>query len=184
MPPSSTEATSAIVIVIMLNQTRPVQREGNHRPVSHDPDAQGPAEHLASLLGQGPLLPGAQQKVGQQYGTAEHNQLVELTAMEIVTASYEAEHYIVRDVSKQRLGWDLEARRGGTVSHIEVKGTTGPLPEFFLTPNEHRAASDQTGWVAVVVTKIFGAEPACHEFSGPQVTAAAKPTQYLVKAGP
>lgn len=143
-----------------------------------------PAEHLASLLGQGPLLPGAQQKVGQQYGTAEHNQLVELTAMEIVTASYEAEHYIVRDVSKQRLGWDLEARRGGTVSHIEVKGTTGPLPEFFLTPNEHRAASDQTGWVAVVVTKIFGAEPACHEFSGPQVTAAAKPTQYLVKAGP
>src|SRR5699024_9573527 len=43
MPPSSTEARSAIVIVIMLNQSRPVQREGNHRPVSHDPDAQGPA---------------------------------------------------------------------------------------------------------------------------------------------
>jgi hypothetical protein len=143
-----------------------------------------PAEHLASLLGQGPQPPKAQKKGGQQFGTAEHNRLVELEAMEHVSAGYKAERYIVRDVSKQNLGWDLEVRRGGKVSYIEVKGATGPLPEFFLTPNEHRAASDQEGWVAVVITEIFRAEPAWYEFSGPDVTAAAKPTQFRVTPGP
>jgi hypothetical protein len=143
-----------------------------------------PAGHLASLLGQGPLPPKAQEKGGQQFGTAEHNRLVELEAMELVSAGYKAERYIVRDVSKENLGWDLEARRGGKVAYIEVKGATGPLPEFFLTPNEHRAASDQEGWVAVVITEIFGAEPAWYEFSGREVTTAAKPTQFRVTPGP
>lgn len=143
-----------------------------------------PAQDLASLLGQGPPPPKTPKKGGQQFGTAEHNRLVELEAMKFVSAGYKAERYIVRDVSKRNLGWDLEARRGGKVSYIEVKGATGPLPEFFLTPNEHRAASDQKGWVAVVITEIFGAEPAWHEFSGPEVTAAAKPTQFRVMPSP
>ncbi len=138
------------------------------------------AERLASLLGQAPLPPKARKKGGQQFGPAEHNRLVELEAMTRVSAGYEAERYVVSDVSTQNLGWDLEARRGGKVAYVEVKGTTGPLPEFFLTPNEHRAASDQEGWVAVVIAEVFGAEPAWYEFSGAEVIAAAKPTQYRV----
>ena len=66
------------------------------------------------------------------------------------------------------------------MTYIEVKGATGPLPEFFLTPNEHRAASQREGWVAIVITEVFSADPARYEFSGSQVTAAAKPTQFRV----
>lgn len=138
------------------------------------------AEHLATLLGQGPLPRKPRRKGGQRFGVAEHNHLVELEAMELVIAGYESDRYVVRDVSKENLGWDLEARRGGKISYIEVKGATGPLPEFFLTPNEHRAAREQEGWVAVVITGIFGAEEAWYEFSGPEVTATARPTQFRV----
>lgn len=138
------------------------------------------AGELAALLGQAPLPPRRGMKRGQEFGRSEHNRLVELEAMEFVTAGYEAEHYDVSDVSKQNLGWDLEARRGGKTSYIEVKGTTGPLPEFFLTPNEHRAAAEQQNWIAVVITAIFSNDPAWYELSGADVLAAARPTQYRV----
>ncbi|MGD8199428.1 DUF3883 domain-containing protein [Ornithinimicrobium sp. W1679] len=138
------------------------------------------AEDLAALLGHAPLPP---KKGGQQFGSPEHNRLVELEAMRLATRGYEDESYVVQDVSKQNLGWDLEARRGDTVVYIEVKGTTGPFPEFFLTPNEHRAASRQHSWAAVVITEVFGTAPGWFELSGSDVTAAAKPTQYRVVSG-
>ena len=118
------------------------------------------AEDLAVLLGQAPLGRKPKKKGGQQYGTAEHNRLVELEAMEVVTAGYEGEGYAAKDVSKQNLGWDLEARRGKKIEFIEVKGATGPLPDFFLTPNEHHAAAKQVGWRAVVITSVFSEDKA------------------------
>ncbi|TDO34739.1 uncharacterized protein DUF3883 [Kribbella sp. VKM Ac-2527] len=140
-----------------------------------------PADQLAALLGQAP--PGKQPRKkgpGPQYGSAEHNRLVELEAMAIVTGGYEDEGWTVSDVSKQNLGWDLEVRRGRSVNCVEVKGATGPLPEFFLTPNEHRAAAEKSNWVAVVITDIFTGEPGWHELSGADVVAAAVPTQFRV----
>lgn len=138
-----------------------------------------PGDALAVLLGQGePKAKG--KKKGQQYGTAEHNRLVELEAMAFVTDGYEAEDWTVSDVSDQNLGWDLEARHGKSVRYIEVKGATGPSPEFFLTPNEYRAAANQAKWIAVVITDVFGDEPSWFEFDGVDVVAAAVPTQYRV----
>lgn len=143
------------------------------------------ADELAVLLGHAPL--GTQPKKtggGQQFGTAEHNRLVEREAMAIVRDGYKAEGWIVRDVAGLNLGWDLEARRGKEVEYVEVKGATGPLPEFFLTRNEHRAAMEQANWIAVVITDIFAEEPAWHELSAPDVVAAAVPTQYRVTSEP
>ncbi len=133
---------------------------------------------LALLLGQG--APTGKGSKGQQFGTAEHNRLVELEAMSIVTRAYEARGWTVVDVSTQNLGWDLEGRRGGSVKYIEVKGVTGPDPEFFLTPNEHRAASEQNGWVAVIVTSVFSQATTWSEVGGNEVVAGAVPTQYRV----
>lgn len=136
-------------------------------------------DKLAVLLGQG--TPNANGKAkGQQYGNAEHNRLVELEAMVVVRAGYEQEHWVVSDVSKDNLGWDLEARRGKMVRYIEVKGATGPKPEFFLTLNEYRATAEQDNWIAAVITDIFGGEPCWYEFEGADVLAAALPTQYRV----
>lgn len=141
------------------------------------------AERLAGVLGQSPL-PDERSPGGQQFGSAEHNRLVELESMAIVCAGYRAKGHEILDVSSQKLGWDLEARRGKEVLYIEVKGVTGPSPEFFLTPNEHRAAAEQKNWVAVVVTGVFSAKHGWFELSGDDVTAAATPTQFRVKAHP
>jgi hypothetical protein len=61
-----------------------------------------------------------------------------------------------------------------------VKGVTGSLPDFFLTPNEYRAAAGKDGWIAVVITDIFGVEPGWYELQGADVVAAAVPTQFRV----
>lgn len=85
------------------------------------------ADQLAALLGQGP--PGGKpKKQGQQYGSAEHNRLVEREATAIVKAGYEHEGWTVNDVSSQNLGWDLEVRRGNSVSYVEVKGARDLSP--------------------------------------------------------
>lgn len=134
---------------------------------------------LAVLLGQG-MPTGNGKAKGQQYGNAEHNRLVELEAMAIVRDFYKEEGWTVIDVSKRNLGWDQEARRGKLVKYIEVKGVTGSRPEFFLTPNEYRAAAQQSNWIAVVLTDIFGSEPRWVECEGAEVLATAFPTQYRV----
>lgn len=143
------------------------------------------ADDLAALLGQAPPQRGKDGRGGgQEMGKVEHNRLVELEAMRIVTAGYQARKYVVKNVSDDNLGWDLEARRRGEVAYVEVKGTTGPLPEFFLTPNEHRAADRKIGWIAVVITSIFGRDRIWYEFSGSEVVVAARPVQSRVTALP
>lgn len=139
-----------------------------------------PADELAMLLGQGPPPEPTGKVTGQQHGNAEHNRLVELEAMALVSAGYDAEKWIVTDVSKDNLGWDLEVRRDKLSRYVEVKGVTGASPEFFLTPNEYRAAEDEEDWIAVVITDVFGDEPSWFEFDRGDVVAAAAPTQYRV----
>jgi hypothetical protein len=77
-----------------------------------------PADDLAVLLGQAALGRKPKRKEGQQYGTAEHNRLVELEAMAFVMGGYKEEGWTVSDVSKRNLGWDTwrcgEAGRSAT----------------------------------------------------------------------
>ncbi|MBM6399789.1 DUF3883 domain-containing protein [Phycicoccus sonneratiae] len=134
---------------------------------------------LAELLGQGPPR-GRGAKKGQQFGTVEHNRLVELEAMRVVTRDYESSDWTVEDVSAKKLGWDIEAHRGGARLYVEVKGVTGPDPAFFLTANEHRAAAEQAGWITVVVTGVFGPKVSLSTLTAANVLNAARPTQYRV----
>lgn len=100
--------------------------------------------------------------------------------MAIVTSGYRNEGWTVRDVSSQNLGWDLDVRKGRSVRHVEVKGATGALPDFFLTPNEHKAASKEGNWIAVVITEVFADDPGWYEWSAADVVAAAVPTPFRV----
>ena len=67
------------------------------------------------------------------------NALVEDAAMMYVWAHYEERGYVLDDVSKQNLGWDLEAVSGKLTLRIEVKGLSGKSPNIELTPNEYKA---------------------------------------------
>jgi hypothetical protein len=60
--------------------------------------------------------------------------------MAVATSWYEAQGYIVDDVS-DRESWDLEARRSSEERRIEVKGAAGARDAVDLTKNEVRNAS-------------------------------------------
>mgnify|MGYP001607991926 FL=1 len=47
--------------------------------------------------------------------------------------------YSLEDVSKENLGWDLEAVSGSLTLRIEVKGLSGQAASIELTPNEYNA---------------------------------------------
>ena len=59
--------------------------------------------------------------------------------MSYVWEYYEKQDYILKDVSKDNRGWDLEATSGSLTLRIEVKGLSGNAAVIELTPNEYRA---------------------------------------------
>lgn len=73
----------------------------------------------------------------------EHRQRVEKSAIERVTAYYEDLDYDVISREADNLGWDLEARRGGSVLRLEVKGLSGAAAVAEVTPNEYKAMTSR-----------------------------------------
>ena len=78
---------------------------------------------------------------------------VETRAMELATAFYEGDGYVVSDVSRYK-SYDLECTKPGTVVHVEVKGTTGNGERILLTRNEVIHAMEFPGAALLVVNKI------------------------------
>ena len=68
----------------------------------------------------------------------ERNIQVEKAAIEAATKYYQEKGYSVTSVEPDKLGWDLEAIKNGRVLYVEVKGLSGSLIDFELTPNEYR----------------------------------------------
>ena len=65
--------------------------------------------------------------------------MVENAAMSYVWSHYLAQGYELEDVSKQNLGWDLEATSGTLKLRIEVKGLSSEAASIELTHNEYKA---------------------------------------------
>jgi hypothetical protein len=63
----------------------------------------------------------------------------------------------VVDRQKENCGYDLLARGhvSGVELHVEVKGTSGRDPRFFMTPNEHAYMADPR-WRLAMVTDALG----------------------------
>lgn len=66
-----------------------------------------------------------------------HNALVETAAVDAVWKYYETAGFKVRSVEDENVGWDLVATKGSQIFHLEVKGTSGAVIYFELTPNEY-----------------------------------------------
>jgi hypothetical protein len=69
----------------------------------------------------------------------EHRLRIERAAMTAAAKWFAERGYAVEDVSMDRVGWDLEARRNRAHLKIEVKGTSLEKGEFVVevTPNEY-----------------------------------------------
>ncbi|MDP9418657.1 MAG: DUF3883 domain-containing protein [Actinomycetota bacterium] len=80
------------------------------------------------------------------------NALSEAAAVRHVTDVYGADGWTVTSREAEKIGYDLDARRGRRELHLEVKGAAGPEPRFFLTANEYACARDDPAFVLCLVT--------------------------------
>lgn len=117
---------------------------------------------------------------GAGFGSAETNAIIEDRAMTLVTAHYEAEGYLVEDVSENNLGWDLTAtlKKDKKVRHIEVKGVSGSSPKIFLTRNEFQKSAENPRWELAIVVKALSARPQILLYPACKVRETAKPFMW------
>lgn len=87
------------------------------------------------------------------FGTPEHRKKVEKAAEQVVIAHYEAKGFVTERVSHLPCGYDFLFTKGNTERHVEVKGTSGPVPRFYLTRNEREIGMrSNPAWRLAMVT--------------------------------
>lgn len=79
---------------------------------------------------------------------------IEVAAINFVTSYYENLRYSVKDCQKESCGYDLLVEKKNKFLKIEVKGTSGEVPQFFITKNE-RARSADPSWRLALVTNTL-----------------------------
>ncbi|TYB83651.1 DUF3883 domain-containing protein [Oceaniovalibus sp. ACAM 378] len=79
----------------------------------------------------------AEDPTNRGYATSEHRRAVEKAAEEFARKTFQADFHI-KDVTKENLGYDfhLRQRTGPREIFLEIKGTSGVKPMFYLTRNE------------------------------------------------
>ena len=101
------------------------------------------------------------------FGTPEHRKKVEKAAEEAVKRHYCAKGFSYKDKTKKNLGFDFIFRKGRTQHHVEIKGTSGDLPRFFMTRNEN-AYRENPAWRFAIVTDALGPRPTIRVYDNRQ----------------
>ena len=94
---------------------------------------------------------------------------VEQAAIDFVTATLERDGYDVYDHQRENRGYDLLAVSDRERLMIEVKGTDGPVPRFFISRGE-RLRSIELEWRLAVVTSARS-QPALSMMTGAEAEA-------------
>ena len=97
------------------------------------------------------------------FGTPEHRKKVEKAAEKAVKKQYRAKGFSCTDVTRKYLGFDFIFSKDRTEHHVEVKGTSGDLPRFFLTRNEN-SYRENPAWRFAIVTNALGPKPKVHVY--------------------
>ena len=128
----------------------------------------------------------ASRRQGGGYGDPEKNRCVERAAIRHVTRNLRGKGYRVRSRETEKLGYDLEAIRGASVLHVEVKGVAGHLVEFLITRNEFEKARCDSNYKLHVVTRALSSSPREHAHSGSDLRRlfSFEPTAYRAKPHP
>jgi hypothetical protein len=95
---------------------------------------------------------------------AERCLQVEMAAYEAVISHYRKNGYDVTLVWKDKVGWDLEARRQSSALLIEVKGTEQTEIRAELTPNEFTASKERRDYRICIVTAALSRSPEVNIF--------------------
>jgi CRISPR/Cas system-associated protein endoribonuclease Cas2 len=94
-------------------------------------------------------------QVGAGFGNSENNRIVEQKAISLVTNFLVKEAWTVKSVEAEKIGYDLECKKGKQKLCVEVKGVSGSLLDFIITRNEydHMHENDKTQ-IAVVTNTL------------------------------
>lgn len=123
---------------------------------------------LSYLKGRLPQTVDDKKVIGRTSPTTidqEHREAVEKAAMLFVTRQLRKEGFLVKDISREKIGFDLQGARGADILHVEVKGTAGAEPRFIITKNEIEfMGKDPSAIIAIVTTAL--AQPMLHVLKG------------------
>lgn len=98
------------------------------------------------------------------FGTPEHRKKVEEEAVAAVKRELKKLGYSCTSREKDNVGYDLEAvHTNGDALHVEVKGTSGSEPRFFLTRNEHDYREAPEWRLAMVVDALGSPEVSVYD---------------------
>lgn len=122
-------------------------------------------------------------KTGAGFGDPVNNRKVEVAAVKFATSQLEEEGYKVTSHESKKVGYDLEARKSGTILHVEVKGVSGSLVQFPITANEVRRGETDPRFRLFVVTTASSKSPTLHRFTWPELVSGftLNPLAYMVK---
>ncbi len=93
---------------------------------------------------------------------------VEKAAIDYVRKQLKSDGFRVADYQKRNCGYDLLASKGKTRLLVEVKGTDGLRPRFFLTRNEYKCSLLEAKWQLRVVTQARR-KPSEHIYTAQQM---------------
>ena len=94
------------------------------------------------------------------FGTPEHRKKVEKAAEDAVIAHYKNKGFKPHRVTHLPCGYDFVFSKGKTELHVEIKGTSSGVPQFFLTRNEHgKGMRSNPAWRLAMVTSALADTP-------------------------
>jgi hypothetical protein len=89
---------------------------------------------------------------GGGFGPSAENKAVELAAVRHVVSHFRINGWSVRDVSRDKVGYDLACTRNKSSLYVEVKGVTGSKRQFIITRAERRQWMADKSFVLALVT--------------------------------
>ena len=107
--------------------------------------------------------------VGAGFGDPETNREVERQAIDLVTRRLKQNGYSVLSHESEGVGYDLEATRGSSVLHVEVKGISGAELKFPITAGELNRAKEDPQFRLYAVTSARERSAVIHRFTGVQL---------------
>jgi len=93
---------------------------------------------------------------------ARPNPVTEAKAVRFVRRALRALGYTVKSRENEICGYDLHAVKEGSELHVEVKGTTGSFPRFFISRNEYNTSLMDPNWRLAVVL-VGGVKPISYD---------------------
>jgi len=94
------------------------------------------------------------------FGTPEHRKKVEKAAENVVISYFRDKKFRHVDRTKIPCGYDFLFHKGSKEFHVEVKGTSGEFPRFFLTKNEYEIGYQSNPvWRLAMVTYALSDDP-------------------------